>query len=243
MAEQDMNDEFTDAFETEEQSSDSDVPRYGSPEWSDFVLSKLTAEEKDQDGRPKCDGLRRVAHELFDVVVSQPSDARVIERDGQITDMVVMWQFEFVPRKTYVFSEGLTIPTVKIGAIASANELNVNRPFNKFLPAMADTRAESRAYKKGLLLNCVTSEEMPEPEEEEVGAVTAGQLKMSSIMMTNLGINKEKFMKFHRKDISKAKGPKLLLENLSKAEVSKVNTILNKYQTNSDTEIPEEIKL
>jgi hypothetical protein len=235
--------EFDDVFEAEEADVKNDDPRYGSPEWSDFVLSKLTTEEKDGNGRPKCDGLRRVCHQLFDVISSRPYHHQIVTSNGKITDVVVRWELEFVPRKMYVFTEGIKVPSVKIGAIASANEMNVNRPFNKFLPAMADTRAESRAYKKGLLLNCVTSEEMQEPEEEEVGAVTEGQLKMASIMMKNLGINKESFMKFHRKDISKAKGPKLLLESLTKAEVSKVNTILNRYQTNGNTEIPEEIKL
>jgi len=235
------NNEFEDVFEDVEKTVSEDCPRYGSAEWSDYVLSKLTAEEKDENGRPKCDGLRRVCHELFDVIESEPYGYRVIENEGKITDVVVQWRLEFVPRKTYVFTEGLKIPSVKIGAIASANELNVNKPFNKFLPAMADTRAESRAYKKGLLLNCVTSEEMQEPEVEEVGPATEGQLKMSSIMMKNLNISKDKFMKHHRKDISKAKGPKLVIENLTKAEMSKVNTIINRYQTNGNTEIPAEI--
>lgn len=233
--------EFDDVFEDMEKTASEDCPRYGSAEWSDYVLSKLTAEEKDENGRPKCDGLRRVCHELFDVIESRPCGYEAVKDGGKITDVIVQWLFEFVPRKTYVFTEGLTVPSVKIGAMASANELNVNKPFNKFLPAMADTRAESRAYKKGLLLNCVTSEEMQEPEVEEVGAVTEGQLKMASIMMKNLNINKESFMKHHRKDISKSKGPKLLLENLTKAEMSKVNTILNRYQTNGNTEIPAEI--
>jgi len=236
--------EFGNVFEEPEREIDGpEVPRYGSPEWSDYVLAQLAPEEKDGDGRPKCDGLRRVAHQLFDVIASQPCSFRTLEKDGVVTDTVVQWEFEFLPRKAFAFHEGIKIPTIKIGAIASANELNVNRPFNKFLPAMADTRAESRAYKKGLLLNCVTSEEMPEPEKEEVGAVTQPQIKMSAIIMTKCGIDKEKFLKHHRKDISKAKGPKLLLENLTKAEMSKANTILNKYQTNSELEIPKEIKL
>ena len=240
----DEDNEFGNVFEEPERELDGpEVPRYGSAEWSDYVLAQLTPDEKDGDGRPKCDGLRRVAHQLFDVVASRPYNLKVIEKDGKVTDTVVQWELEFVPRKNFVFHEGLKIPTIKIGAIASANELNVNRPFNRFLPAMADTRAESRAYKKGLLLNCVTSEEMPEPEEEEVGAVTQPQIKMASIIMTKCGIDRDKFLKHHRKDISKAKGPKLLMENLTKAEMSKANTILNKYQTNNELEIPEEIKL
>tara|TARA_R110000824_G_scaffold143199_4_gene310767 strand:+ start:5046 stop:5774 length:729 start_codon:yes stop_codon:yes gene_type:complete len=242
MAEEDN--EFGNVFEEPESELDGpEVPRYGSQEWSEFVLSQLTTEEKDGDGRPKCDGLRRVAHQLFDVVASRPVNLTTIEQDGKVTDTVVQWEFEFLPRKSYTFHEGVKIPTIKIGAVASANELNVNRPFNKFLPAMADTRAESRAYKKGLLLNCVTSEEMPEPEEEEVGAVTQPQIKMASIMMTKCGIDREKFLKLHRKDISKAKGPKLLMENFTKAEMTKANTILSKYQANNTLEIPEEIKL
>ena len=232
-----MAEEFSDAFEDETVVQvDDDCPRYGDEEWSDYVLSKLTEDEKDASGRPKCDGLRRVMHQLFDVVSS-----RSIERHIRDNDYVLTWELKFVPRKQIVFSPTSEVPTITVTGTASANSTNVNRPFDKFLAAMADTRSESRALKRGLLLNCVTAEEMQEPEEEEVGEASAGQFKMATFMMGQLGIDKEKFLKHHRSDISKKKGPKLVLESLSKADASKALAILNRYQSNDKLNIPEEI--
>lgn len=229
--------DFDDAFDDEPTVESSDTPTYGSEDWSDHVMSLLSNGEKDAQGRPKCDGLRRVMHKLFDVIYSKS-----IERYINADDYVFTWELMFVPRKTYVFSEGASVPTVTVTGTASANKENVtNRPFNTYLAAMADTRSESRALKRGLLLNCVTAEEMQEPEEEEAGEASATQFKMVSFMMSSLGIDKEKFLKHHRKDISKAKGSKLILANLDKADASKALAILNRYQTNNDLKIPKEI--
>jgi hypothetical protein len=234
MMTEEFTEEFADVFDEEEETV-SDVPMYGSQEWSDYVLSQLSTDEKDSQGRPKCDGLRRVMHQLFDVIHSKSVERMVVNGEPIFT-----WELCFMPRKTYVFDSTM-IPSVTVTGTASANPTNVNRPFDRFLAAMADTRSESRALKRGLLLNCVTSEEMQEAEVEEVGEASAGQLKMVSFMLSNLGIDKDKFLKHHRKDISKMKGPKIVLESLGKADLSKALVILNKYQSNNDTSVPPEI--
>ena len=44
--------------------------RYGDPEWNDYILGQLTEQEK-ENGLPRCDGLRRVFFNEFDVVESR----------------------------------------------------------------------------------------------------------------------------------------------------------------------------
>lgn len=228
--------EFGDAFEKEEAVQEESGVAYGSPEWSDYVMSLLTKDEVDPNGRPKCDGLRRIGNQLFDIISSKTLDFSAV-RDFA----VVNWEIKFLSREVHIIGDDLPIKTVT--GLASADEGNTSPPFNKFCAAMADVRAEARAWKRVLLLATTVSEEMPDQDVVETSTAdsSSAQRKTVGIMMKNLKIDQEKFLKLHRKDISKSKGPKLVFDNLNKSEVSKALTILNRYQSNNDQEVPKTI--
>ena len=226
-----LDDGFDDVFEEETKRVE---VRYGSVEWSDYVMSRLEKDEKDDKGRPKCDGLRRVINELFDVVSSQATN--IFQNNDET---VVNWELTFVPHSVYA---GQSIATRTYSALASASNKNTKHPFSNFMPAVADTRAEARCYRKALLLKCLASEEV-ELEEEEVGEATGAQNAAMNIMMKRLNIDLDKFLNHHKTDIAPKmdKRKKLTIDQLDKSAMSSVMCILNKYQSNTDVEVPEEI--
>jgi hypothetical protein len=198
-------------------------------------MSLLQVDEKDDKGRPKCDGLRRVINELFDVVSSRASN---IFQNGDET--CVNWEISFVPHSIY--TPGDQVATRTYSALASASSKNTKSPFSNFMPAVADTRAEARCYRKALLLKCLASEEV-ELEEEEVGEATGVQIGGMNLMVKRLNIDIDKFLKHHKSDIvpSMDKRKKLTVDQLDKGAMKNVMTILNKYQSNSEATVPESI--
>jgi hypothetical protein len=211
----------------------------GSVEWNDYVLGLLDVDEKDDKGRPRCDGLRRVFNQVFDVIVSHSTERVFLDNE-----VVVNWETVFVPHKEIVFSDGGGIPTRTVSALASASTKNTNPPFDKFLAAIADTRAEARCYRKALLLRGPAAEEMEENEEVEAGPASESQIQTATFMAGRLAISVPKLLAYNRKEIApKSKVKSLTLEKLSGEEMKRVLSLLNRYQGNGDLEVPQEVKL
>jgi hypothetical protein len=231
--------------ESEDRETQEDTtPAMGSREWNDYVLSLLTDEEKDSEGHPRCDGLRRVMHSLFDVISTRSTDQKVSK-----DEVFINWEVKYLPRKQFVMDlTEAQLPTVTVSAFASANLDNTKGVFQRHLAAVADSKAEARCYRKALLLNKVTAEEVQESTGDELisAGPTSGnhQSKAIDLMCQKLGCDLDKFLKYHRKDISNKKGPKLALDKLNKEEAAKALNILNRYQSNNkDHVIPDEIKV
>jgi len=225
------------AFEEESvDNAESNVPEYGDPNWSSYVLSLLTEDEKDGNGLPKCNGLRRVLFNLFDVIHSKSSDPIQVGND-----VCVRWEVRFMKHQVMsIDPDNPYVPTYTISAIGSASQENCSHPFVKYLPAMADTRSEARCYRKALLLDVLASEELTANEVQEVGAAQSVQFIAIKGIVERLGIDLNKFLTKYKEEF-KLKSPSL--DGLSRAQATKMMSKLNNFQSSSPgtNSIPEDI--
>lgn len=123
------------------------TPDRSSPEWNDYVMS-LFEDDELFDGRPTCNGLRRVAElVLGPVAVSRPSQVFPPTDDGGLGRATVVWEVVFANGQ--LFSD-----------VADCWEGNTDDAFCVFNTATAATRAEGRALRKALGVKTVAAEEM-----------------------------------------------------------------------------------
>lgn len=213
-------------------------PDYGDSDWSDYVMS-LFREDELEKGLPKANGLRRVLNKLFDVISS--TSQQIIMGNNEVA---INWIIEFLPHKELVFdTTNPTLPIKKVSGFASATEINVKYPFNKYLAATADTRAEARATRKALLLNCIAAEEaeenFDEPNTKE--NITTSQKNIIKSMAERNKWNADVLFKIHAKDISDRVVASL--NDLTSDEAAKFLNIFNQYQSNSGKTVPVEAKV
>jgi len=124
-----------------------EAPSPTSLEWNDYVLSMFDESEL-FDGRPTCNGLRRVAELLLGRIVVSRSVREHVPLDGNsIGRSTVVWEV--------VFEDGSLFSDV-----ADSWEGNTDDAFCVFATATAATRAEGRALRKALRLRTVAAEEM-----------------------------------------------------------------------------------
>lgn len=214
------------------------IPEYGDSDWSDYVMSMFREDELEK-GLPKANGLRRVMNKLFDVI-SSTSQQVIMGQD----EVAINWTIEFVPHKEIVFDPTNPVyPVRKISGFASASSVNVKYPFNKYLSAIADTRAEARATRKALLLNCIAAEEAEENLDEPVSTdnITNNQKNIIKSMSERNKWSADVLFKIHAKDISD-RSPTCLNE-LTRDEAGKLLNIFNQYQSNSGKTVPVEAKV
>ena len=150
------------------------IPKIGDSKWHDYVMT-LFEEDEIYKGNPTVDGLRRVATKLFGQIVN--IDIAVI-KPITLNDPTVTVEF------TLRFGHF----DCSYSGIADATSENIKPPYNKFLTAMAETRAEGRALKRALCLKRVISAE----EMEDVGIISSEEASYRprqsglSDMQTNL---------------------------------------------------------
>lgn len=221
----------------EEKAVGKSIPEYADENWGGYVLSLLTPDEL-LNGLPKANGLRRVLNYVFDVISS--SSKEIILKESN--EVLINWVIEFLPRKQICFDPSShTLPVKTVTGFASASYDNVKPPFNKYLAAVADTRAEARAMRKALLLNCIAAEEAEEHLEESATTdlISDNQKTIAKTMSDRLKVNLEKTIAYYSVEITGKEGAKL--DSLSRVEANKVLAVLNKFQANTKTPIPQEI--
>lgn len=123
------------------------------PDWTEYVLSKLSPDELSPEGRPTCDGLRRVAELVLGVTVN--SSVRIVQAPAPDNGMTAVAEF------SYTFESIHTGRPVTFTAAADCNSRNTDEKFSIFATAMAETRAEGRALRKALRLRRVLTAEEP----------------------------------------------------------------------------------
>lgn len=202
---------------------------WGDPNWSDYVLSELDSSEK-KDGQPTTAGLRRVSRQLgFDII---DSTTNIIQapNDGNDYSATVLVQLSYL-YDTHV--------RTTCGA-ADISEKNTDSKYGKHSVATAETRAEGRALRKMLLIDCITAEEKTEGEFNPF-ETTSGDVGASEAQI--------KFIESAAKDRARAPGvniTKLLEEELpgktiktvTNDEVISILKVLSAYQ---NQEIPQSI--
>ena len=171
--------------------------KYGTPEWQQFILGQLTADEL-VDGCPKCNGLRRVAQlYLGDFIYSGPKTYTITNLDENGTrivtvsyEIVIDWKLT----RNVGFSNMQDInDTRTFGGLADC----VSNPtvYGAHPAATAETKAESRALRKALALNVVTAEEKVTGQDSELprakknSAIPKALVDIIKIKADQLGFN------------------------------------------------------
>ena len=205
------------------------IPAPFEPEWDDYVLSHFQPNEF-FNNNPTVDGLRRVAEKLVGPIMqsnTQVSSAPSITNPYATVIVEIAFSTE----------EGLK----RFSGAADASDNNVNPPYNKFLTAMAETRAEGRALRRALKLKVVAAEELIDIPEQPVVApvadktdlITANQINFLDMICRRTNINMQKLVNKQHPSVNN-------INMLTHTESLEVQKVLSSYQQSIDT-IPSDL--
>jgi hypothetical protein len=227
-------------------------PSYDSPEWESYVMAKFQANELAEGKHPKLPGLRRVANLLLgDVVFSSPTKVDTVllpdapGRCSVVYTIRIMWKF------------GMHLPYNDIrefSALGGSWHGNTDDMFAVFPEAIAEARAEARAYRKALQLSVVGADELTRkdtaeitrsvvekaviPSTEQPKKITNNQINSIKNISARLGIDVTKFINMGSKKYD-------VIEDVSYEVATKMISQLSRYQSNGEDfqEIPASIKV
>lgn len=221
------------------------------PGWTDYVLSLLRENEK-VDGKPTCNGLRRLTELLIGEIISSEVTAvyppSTDDGPGRAT---VVYRVEVLDASEIAkgYSDLSTMPIKSVSDVADCWHGNCPNVYAVHPTATASTRAEGRCLRKLLKINIITAEENDNPHnpnevveasigrqyENEHEEITTAQIALIEAKSDSLGISVSKLL-------SHLYGDKYItLKQLSRVDAAKLVSTINSYQNQSEV-IPDEIK-
>lgn len=161
--------------------------------WTDYVLSLLSDDEK-ISGNPTTDGLRRIFEIAMNCAVIDSSSTVVQAPDPHNEKRAtVVHSISYVLKNMTPEQEELKYRTVS-GA-ADVYWGNCDKTFRNHPVAVAETRAEGRALRRGLKLRkVVAAEELADVLEDDpnggnVSKISANQINFIDVLAQRLNIN------------------------------------------------------
>ena len=177
-------------------------PQPKDPEWTDYILSDLTEDEKIKEN-PTTDGLRRLVEKFIGEIVESNTD--VLQAPSPDNERRATVKVEIVVRTRYT--------DLRFSGAADVYPGNSVVPFCNHPVATAETKAEGRAYKRALKLRRVSTwEELDgsttqpsEPTEEFPTFIKEEQINFLDVLGQRLDIDLNKFIstKHEIKDVRK----------------------------------------
>ena len=204
--------------------------------WTDYILELLSDDEKIM-GNPTTDGLRRIFEIAMDCVVVDSSSSVV-----QCPDPNNEKRATVVHSLTYVLNNSDLDQEIKKRTVNGAADVywgNCDKTFRNHPVAVAETRAEGRALRRGLKLRkVVAAEELAEETEDDpngnnVSKISTNQISFIDVLTKRLNIDVFKLL--NNLDISYDS-----VYNIKHEEAVNMIRNLNTYQQNADS-IPVEI--
>ena len=216
------------------------VPTIHDIEWTDYVLSFLTEDEKIM-GNPTTDGLRRIFEKVMECEITD-CDTTVVQSPSRENEM----RATVTHTLTYIFNrehpEGSKTSFLNSRSVTGAADVywgNCDKVFRNHPVAVAETRAEGRALRRALRLRKVVaaeevaSEIEDHPDGNNINKISSNQINFIDVMAQRLNINVNKLFE----------SSNLVYENIYDIlheEAVDVIRLLSKYQQNI-ADIPEEI--
>jgi len=209
------------------------IPNINDPEWSDYVIGLLSDDEKIK-GNPTTDGLRRIFEIALDCVIIASSSDVVQSPDPNNEKRATV-----VHSLTYVLNDkGLDqdIKTRHVNGAADVYWGNCDKIYRNHPVAVAETRAEGRALRRGLRLKkVVAAEELAENIEDDVmgdnvSRITNNQINFMDVLSQRLNINMIEMIK--------VLGYNKNIKELMHDDAVSIIRELSKYQQNVD-DIPQ----
>lgn len=161
-------------------------------EWTDYVLSLLTDDEKIA-GNPTTDGLRRIFETVLDCVITS-ADSSVVQSPAIDNEK----RATVVHSITYALLKEPTGSDVKYRTVSGAADVywgNCDKIFRNHPVAVAETRAEGRALRRALRLRkVVAAEEVAKdvedhPDHDTVTKITNNQINFIDVLAKRLDVN------------------------------------------------------
>jgi hypothetical protein len=203
-------------------------------EWTDYVLSLLSDDEKIA-GNPTTDGLRRIFERVLDCVITESSSevTQAPTRDNEHRATVVH-------TLTYVLNnytnEASILNYRSVSGAADVYWGNCDKVYRNHPVAVAETRAEGRALRRGLKLRkVVAAEELAKeiedhPDHDTINKITNNQINFIDVLAKRTNIN---VIKLSEKLAIDTKN----IYHISYDDAVKIVSALTNYQQTND--IPE----
>lgn len=166
-------------------------------EWNDYVLGLLSDDEK-IDGNPTTDGLRRIFEIALNCTVVESVSSVVQSPDlNNEKRATVVHTIGFV-----LNDKGLDGSNLKktVSGAADVYWGNCDKIYRNHPVAVAETRAEGRALRRGLKLRkVVAAEELSKeiednPDGDTIGKISHNQMNFIDVMAKRLNINVQKLL-------------------------------------------------
>lgn len=198
--------------------------------WTDYVLSLLNDDEK-INGNPTTEGLRRIFETVLDctVLVAEPQVIQTPDLSNERRATVVY-------RIDYILNDESVPEAFKNRSVSASADVywgNCDKVFRNHPVAVAETRAEGRALRKGLRLRkVVTADEIAKEvvdhsDENTNLVINNSQLNFMDVFGKRLNINIKKLL-------SKLDIDHQSVYNISYDDAVKAITSLSSYQQNQN---------
>lgn len=197
-------------------------------EWTDYVLSNLSEDEK-INGNPTTDGLRRIFEKILNCHIIQ-SASEVVQTPTPENEKraTVIHAITYILKDEGSGSLDLNMPHTFNGA-ADVYWGNCDKVYRNHPVAVAETRAEGRALRRALRLRkVVAAEEIAaeiddHPDQNTVSKISNNQINFIDVMSKRLNINVSKLLEHHKLDHNN-------IYNLSHDDAVSIIRELSKYQ-------------
>lgn len=168
--------------------------------WTDYVLSLLADDEKIM-GNPTTDGLRRIFETVLNCVIIDSSSSVVQSPSPENEKRATV-----VHSLCYVLNDHTSDPKHELlshRTVSGAADVywgNCDKIYRNHPVAVAETRAEGRALRRGLKLRkVVAAEELTKdiedhPDHDSVTKITNNQLNFIDVLAKRLNINVAKLL-------------------------------------------------
>lgn len=215
--------------------NDASKPSINDLEWNDYVLGLLSDEEK-ISGNPTTDGLRRIFEIALDCVVIDSTSQVVQSPDPNNEKRATV-----VHQLSYILNDSTLDPEIKCRTVNGAADVywgNCDKIYRNHPVAVAETRAEGRALRRGLKLRKVIAAEEAvndiedDPDGISVSKITNNQINFIDVLSKRLNINVNSMLKL--KNINES------IYNVQHGDAVVLIRDLSKYQQNM-SDIPENI--
>ena len=215
--------------EMKEETITASVPISSDIEWTDYVLSMLSDDEKIH-GNPTTDGLRRIFERVLDCEVVGAETVIVQTPDPDNEKRATA-----VHTISYISKNMLK----KISGAADVYWGNCDKVYRNHPVAVAETRAEGRALRRALKLRkVVAAEEIVDsiedhPDNNSVNKITNNQINFIDVIGQRLNINISKLLEINTLDSKN-------IYNISHQDAVGIIRNLSKFQQDMSL-IPNEI--
>lgn len=215
--------------------NDASKPSINDLEWNDYVLGLLSDDEK-ISGNPTTDGLRRIFEIALDCVVIDSTSQVVQSPDPNNEKRATV-----VHQLSYILNDSTLNPEIKCRTVNGAADVywgNCDKIYRNHPVAVAETRAEGRALRRGLKLRKVIAAEEAvneiedDPDGISVSKITNNQINFIDVLSKRLNINVNSMLKL--KNINES------IYNVQHGDAVVLIRDLSKYQQNM-SDIPENI--